>query len=77
MQKPVNVVMGSADPDLSAQQLADAGVKRLSVGGALSHLAYARVRDAAIVMRDTGSFRWMRDTMPAKDLNAILRRGGD
>jgi 2-methylisocitrate lyase-like PEP mutase family enzyme len=72
VRKPVNVVMSSADPDITAQQLADAGVKRISVGGALARLAYAAVRDAAMAMRDTGSFRWMRDTLPGKDLAAIF-----
>jgi 2-methylisocitrate lyase-like PEP mutase family enzyme len=72
VQKPVNIVMSAADPELTAKQLESAGVKRISVGGALSRLAYATVRDAAIAMRDTGSFRWVRDTLPARELNAIL-----
>jgi len=70
--KPLNIVMSAADPDITAQQLAEAGVKRISVGGALSRLAFAAVRDAAIAMRDGGSFQWVRDTMPSKDLKAIL-----
>src|SRR5574342_70283 len=37
--KPVNVVMSAADPAITAEQLAQAGVKRISVGGALSRLA--------------------------------------
>ncbi len=72
--KPVNVVMGLADPEITVQQLADAGVKRISVGGALSRLAFAAVRDAAIAMRDAGSFRWVRDVYPGKDLKAIFRQ---
>ena len=71
--KPLNVVMSAADPAITAQQLAAAGVKRISVGGALSRLAYAAVRDAALAMRDTGTFQWVRDTMPSKDLKAIFR----
>ena len=72
--KPVNVVMSSADPCITVQQLADAGVKRISVGGALSRLAFAAVRDAAVAMRDTGSFAWVGDTIPGKDLKAIFER---
>src|SRR2546425_7855463 len=34
--KPLNVVMSAADPTITAEQLAEAGVKRISVGGALS-----------------------------------------
>jgi 2-methylisocitrate lyase-like PEP mutase family enzyme len=71
--KPVNVVMSSADPEITAQQLAEVGVKRISVGGALSRLAFAAVRDAAVAMRDAGTFRWVRDTFPGQDLKAIFR----
>lgn len=74
VHKPVNVVMSAADPEITAQQLADIGVKRISVGGALSRLAFAAVRDAAVVMRDAGTFRWVRDTFPGKDLKAIFRQ---
>ncbi|MGE5242228.1 MAG: isocitrate lyase/PEP mutase family protein [Bacteroidota bacterium] len=71
--KPVNVVMGLADPEITVQQLADVGVKRISVGGALLRLAFAAVREAAIAMRDAGSFRWVGDILPVKDLKTILR----
>ncbi|HZE11359.1 MAG TPA: isocitrate lyase/phosphoenolpyruvate mutase family protein [Burkholderiales bacterium] len=72
VSKPINVVMSAADPDITTQQLADAGVKRISVGGALSRLAYAAVRDAALAMRDQGSYQWVREAMPAKDLKGIF-----
>jgi 2-methylisocitrate lyase-like PEP mutase family enzyme len=74
VQKPVNVVMSSADPEITARQLADAGVKRISVGGALSRLAYAAVREAAVAMRDAGNFRWVRDTLPGPELKAIFEK---
>src|SRR5882724_3519190 len=72
VSKPINVVMSAADPDITTQQLADAGVKRISVGGALSRLAYAAVRDAALAIRDQGSYQWVREAMPAKDLKGIF-----
>lgn len=74
VEKPVNVVMSSADPEITARQLAEAGVKRISVGGALSRLAYAAVRQAAVAMRDAGSFRWVSDTLPGPDLKAIFEK---
>ena len=74
VRKPVNVVMSSADPAITARQLADAGVKRISVGGALSRLAYAAVRDAAVAMRDAGSFRWAGDALPGPELKAIFEK---
>ena len=76
VSKPLNVVMSAADPDLTTQQLADAGVKRISIGGTLSRLAFAAVRDAALAMRDQGSYRWVRDAMPGKDLKAVFTRYG-
>ena len=72
--KPLNVVMSAADPELTAQQLGGVGVKRISVGGVLSRLAFAAVREAAVAMREDGSFRWVRDAMPTKDLKAIFSR---
>jgi len=32
------------------------------------------VREAAVAMRDAGSFRWVRDTLPSKDLKAIFQQ---
>jgi 2-methylisocitrate lyase-like PEP mutase family enzyme len=72
--KPVNVVVTMADPQITAQQLADVGVRRISVGGALSRLAFAAVRDAALTMRDAGSFQWARDALPTRELNVIFRQ---
>jgi 2-methylisocitrate lyase-like PEP mutase family enzyme len=74
LPKPVNVVMGMIDPQITVRELGDAGVKRVSIGGALARRAYAAVREAAIAMRDTGSFQWVRDAMPGKDLNAIFEK---
>src|SRR4051795_9336012 len=43
VKKPVNVVMSTGDPSMTAAQLGEAGVRRISVGGALSRLAFAAV----------------------------------
>src|SRR5205809_657634 len=45
--KPLNVVMSAADPSLTAAEMEAVGVKRLSVGGALSRLALAAFMRAA------------------------------
>jgi 2-methylisocitrate lyase-like PEP mutase family enzyme len=72
--KPVNVVMSAADPDLTVAQLASVGVKRISVGGALSRLALAAFLKGAREMAERGGFTWMRDTVPSKDLKDVFRR---
>jgi 2-methylisocitrate lyase-like PEP mutase family enzyme len=74
LDKPVNVVIGQVDPGVRIRELAEAGVKRVSVGGALSRLAFAAVRDAAIELRDAGSLEWLRETMPGRELKAIFER---
>ena len=75
--KPINVVMSMADPSLTLAQLAEAGVRRISVGGALSRLAFAGMIKGAKEMKERGTFTWVRDAFPTKDLMAILNRGGD
>ena len=54
--KPLNVVMSAADPAITAEQLAEAGVKRISVGGALSRLALAAFLKGARETKDGGRF---------------------
>ena len=73
VKKPLNVVMSAADPALTAAQLAKAGVKRISVGGALSRLALAAFLRAAHEMKEQGGFTWVNDTVPAKELNRLFR----
>ncbi len=72
VSKPLNVVMSAADPDLTVDQIESVGVKRISVGGALSRLALAAFMKGARDMKG-GSFRWMRETMPSKDLKPVFR----
>jgi 2-methylisocitrate lyase-like PEP mutase family enzyme len=71
--RPVNVVMSAADPAITAAQLAEAGVKRISVGGALSRLALAAFLKGAREMKDNGGFTWVRDTVPSRELKAIFK----
>jgi 2-methylisocitrate lyase-like PEP mutase family enzyme len=73
VSKPINVVMSAADPAITAEQLAEAGVKRISVGGALSRLALAAFLEGAREMKDKGGFTWVRKTVPTKDLKAIFK----
>lgn len=72
--RPLNVVMSAADPDLSLAQLAEAGVKRISVGGALSRLALASFLNGAREMAERGTFTWVRDTVPSRELKAVFGR---
>lgn len=66
--KPFNVVMGMADPTISLAELAGIGVKRVSIGGALSRLALKAFLDGAKEMRD-GRFGFVRELAPVKELH--------
>jgi len=72
--RPLNVVMSAADPALSAADLAQAGVKRISIGGSLSRLALAHVLRAARAMKEEGRFTWMSETVPAKELARLFEK---
>jgi 2-methylisocitrate lyase-like PEP mutase family enzyme len=69
--KPVNVVMSAGDPDLTAEQIAATGVKRISVGGALSRLALAAFMKGAREIK-AGRFTWLRETMPTGELKKVF-----
>jgi len=73
--KPYNVVMSAADPAITAAELAEVGVKRISVGGALSRLALAAFLRGAREMKDKGGFTWVRETTPSGDLKAVFKDG--
>jgi 2-methylisocitrate lyase-like PEP mutase family enzyme len=72
VSKPINVVMSAADPALTAAEMEAVGVRRLSVGGALSRLALAAFMKGAREMKDSGGFTWVREAMPTKDLKAVF-----
>ncbi|HEV2779503.1 MAG TPA: isocitrate lyase/phosphoenolpyruvate mutase family protein [Actinophytocola sp.] len=65
--KPVNVVMGFADPSITLEQLAEIGVRRVSIGGALSRLALKSFMDGARQMR-AGRFGFVTDLIPISEL---------
>jgi len=66
--RPVNVVMGFADPTITLDQLAEIGVRRVSVGGAFSRLALRSVVDAAREMR-AGRFEFVTGVLPIPELH--------
>ncbi len=71
VSKPFNVVMGMADPSITLAELAEIGVKRVSIGGALSRLALRAFLDGAKEMR-VGRFGFVRDLASIQDLHAAF-----
>jgi 2-methylisocitrate lyase-like PEP mutase family enzyme len=70
--RPVNVVASFMDPSITLGQLAEAGVKRISVGGSLSRLALAAFLAGAREMEERGGFTWLREAIPGGALRAIF-----
>lgn len=66
--KPFNLVMGFADPTLTLAQLSAAGVKRISVGGAMSRYALSAFLRSAREMKENGSFTFVREMAPIREL---------
>jgi len=71
--KPFNLVMGFADPTLTLPQLSAAGVKRISVGGAMERYALAAFLTCAREMKDQGAFTFVREMAPIGDIRAAFR----
>jgi 2-methylisocitrate lyase-like PEP mutase family enzyme len=72
LAKPVNIVMGLPGTTFGVAELADAGVKRISVGSALARLAYGAFVDAAREMRAQGTFRFSEKAMGFAELQSFF-----
>ena len=56
VSKPVNVLVVPGSPPVA--ELADLGVARISVGGSFAWVAYAAVLEAAVELRDSGTYSY-------------------
>ena len=72
IKRPFNAVIGWLEPQITAMQLAEAGVKRISIGAALSRLALAFVVRAGSAMKNEGSFAWMNDMLAIAEVRRRL-----
>jgi 2-methylisocitrate lyase-like PEP mutase family enzyme len=72
--KPVNLLIGSAS-ELTLQDVAAMGVRRISVGGALARSAWGGFMRAAREIAETGRFGAFAEAASGAELNAFFRRG--
>ncbi|HYU33978.1 MAG TPA: isocitrate lyase/phosphoenolpyruvate mutase family protein [Thermoanaerobaculia bacterium] len=72
VDRPVNVVMGLQGVQLSLAELAEIGVKRVSVGSALSRAALGAFLRAAREMREHGTFTFAEDAVSFRDISALF-----
>lgn len=67
---PLNVLAGFETPDIAT--LAQIGVRRVSVGGAPAGHAMAAFRDAALELRDRGTFAFAGQRLSHAELNSLF-----
>lgn len=72
VDRPVNVVMGLRGVTLSLVELSVIGVKRVSVGSALSRAALGAFLRGAREMKESGTFTFAEDAVSTRDLSAIF-----
>jgi 2-methylisocitrate lyase-like PEP mutase family enzyme len=72
--KPVNVIMGLSAAAFSLAELADLGVKRVSVGSSLARAAFGALLRGAREIREAGTFTYAQDAVPYAALNSLFRR---
>ncbi|HTQ85739.1 MAG TPA: isocitrate lyase/phosphoenolpyruvate mutase family protein [Candidatus Solibacter sp.] len=70
VDRPVNVL---ATAQLTRAALSDAGVKRISVGSALTRAAYGAFLRAAEEMRERGTFAFAAEAISFGDITAIFQ----
>ncbi|MEP6913852.1 MAG: isocitrate lyase/phosphoenolpyruvate mutase family protein [bacterium] len=74
--KPVNMLVSRHNPGFSVSQLADLGVRRISVGAALALVAWGAFIRAARSIAETGSFDTFADAAPFDELDGVFSNRG-
>ena len=68
--KPVNVLVGG--PVFTVAELADLGVRRISVGGAMARVAWGAFMKAAADIFNTGAFGALASAVPHPEINGFF-----
>jgi 2-methylisocitrate lyase-like PEP mutase family enzyme len=70
--KPVNLLVGSTS-ELTMPQIAELGVRRVSVGGALARSAWGGFMPAAKLIAEQGKFDGFANAASGNELNSLFR----
>ena len=75
---PMNFVVGKGTADYTLAELAELGIRRVSIGGSLLRAAFALAERAAAEMKGQGRFTWAADQLGPPDFDKLFanRRGG-
>jgi 2-methylisocitrate lyase-like PEP mutase family enzyme len=72
VSKPVNVLMGLTGATFSVEELAAAGVKRISVGGSFARAALGALVRAAREVKEKGTFAYAAEALPSAEVKRYL-----
>jgi 2-methylisocitrate lyase-like PEP mutase family enzyme len=72
VDRPVNVIMGLQGVQLNLAELSAIGVKRVSVGSALTRAALGAFLRAAREMREHGTFTFAEEAVSYRDISAMF-----
>ena len=61
-------------PEATVDQFTAAGAVRISVGGALNNAAVSPLISAGKEMLEQGSFSWLGNLAPGKEIRSLLNR---
>lgn len=73
VDRPVNVIMGLQGVRLSVAELSEIGVKRISVGSALSRAALGAFLRAAEEMKTKGTFAFAEEAANYREINEMFK----
>src|SRR5437667_6994690 len=71
--KPVNVLVSGFNLHLTVSELADLGVRRISVGSDFARAAWGAFLRAAQDIKTNGTFNLLANNAPSSDLNELFR----
>jgi 2-methylisocitrate lyase-like PEP mutase family enzyme len=74
VSKPVNVVMGLKGATYSVDELAAAGVKRISVGGSMARAALGAFIRAAREVKEKGTFNYAAEAIPHVEITGYMAK---
>jgi 2-methylisocitrate lyase-like PEP mutase family enzyme len=72
--KPVNVLVSGFNHQLIVSELADLGVRRISVGSGLALAAWGAFLRTAQDIKTNGTFQFLADNAPSADINKLFRQ---
>lgn len=74
VDRPVNFLMGTQPQRFTLQELTEIGVRRVSVGSALSMASLGAFLRAAREMKESGTFAYAKDAAGFREISDLLKR---